>query len=164
MSSNVRVVPWLQGSCSMYAVERDGICLPERFLELLVATHSIHAHRLTRFMVHILQQDHVSPLLLRPERPELGVYAMYNHKDLPRVSYNPSRLLCRYVGSSGRILLVSSGFVKLRDEPIQQNLVANSEARFLSELGSALDGRIECGELTIVGSLLVPTSSDSFSF
>lgn len=164
MSTNVRIAPWLSGKSSMYAVERDGLCLPEDFLHSLSKYNTVHAHRLTRFMVHILHQEYISPLYLRQERPELGIFAMYNHKDIPSAPYNPSGLLCRFVGSSARILLVSSGFMKTRNEPIQQNRAANSEAMFLSELGRMLDQRIALGEVKIVGSLLVPTAPDSFSF
>jgi hypothetical protein len=45
MEARVRLVPWIEGRCSMYAVVRD------------------------------------------------GVFAMYNHAELPPAVYNPSRLL-----------------------------------------------------------------------
>lgn len=101
---------------------------------------------------------------LRQERPDLGIFAMYNHKGMPFATYNPSRLLCRYVGGSSRILLVGSGFVKQRDEPIQANASANREAVVLSTVGKELDARIECGEIAVMGSRLIPQSPESFNF
>lgn len=164
MSSAVRIVPWITGTSSLYAVERDGVCLPEEFLDALNQCSAHHAERLTRFLVHILRQDYLRPSFLRPELPELGIYAMYNHKELRSAPYNPSRLLCRYVAGSDRIVLVGSGFVKSSDEPIQSNVNAHAEAVFLSDLGRGLDMRIDCGEIIIANSVLVPTSSDSFIF
>ena len=163
MSSRVRIVPWFEGASSLYAVVRDGICLPDEFLERLHAGNALHAERLTRFLVHILHQDYVRPSYLRPELPELGVYAMYNHREMLSSKYNPSRLLCRYIGSANNIILVGSGFVKTRDEAIQRNGAAHAEALFLSNVGKELDNRIQQAEISIVGSQLIPISSNSFT-
>lgn len=164
MPSHVQVVPWVEGSSSLYAVVRNDVCLPEEFIEQLHQTNVLHAERLTRFLVHILRQSHVRQSLLRPELPEKGIFAMYNHKERPGEHYNPSRLLCRYVGSTSNILLLGSGFVKTINEPIQSNRMAYAEALFLSTLGKELDSRIEEGDIAVHGSSLVPASYTSLLF
>jgi hypothetical protein len=122
------------------------------------------AKRLWLFMSHLRSAMYVREQQIRPERPEIGVYALYNHEEVPRATYNPSRLLCSYVSGANNILLVGSGFVKDRDEPIQMNEQANQEATFLGNMARQLNDRIDSGEILIVGSDLIPIHSDSFHF
>jgi hypothetical protein len=112
----------------------------------------------------LAERSIIRPSLLRPERPELGVYALYNHREISYSKYNPSRLLCSYVGPTSKILVVGSGFVKSRNEPIQMNGVANFEAEFLGNVVKALHERIKHGEVIISGSKLVAVYLDSLEF
>lgn len=164
MQSRVRIIPWLEGQCSFYAIERDGVCLPELFIEGLAISHPEHAEGLWNILNALSRAVLVRQQLLRPERPELGVFALYNHKEIGRVAYNPSRLLCSYAGDSNRIMLVSSGFIKSKDESIQRNVSANNQAEFLSIISKQLNSRITHGEVLVVGSELIPTHNDSLDF
>lgn len=164
MRSRVRIIPWLEGRCSFYAIERDGVCLPDAFMADLQTTNIGHAQRLWAFLETISQELYIRQAYLRPERPELGVFAMYNHKELESERYNPSRLLCSYASGGNRILVVGSGFLKSNDQPIQRNGIANSEAEYLAAITKQLNERIGHGEITIDGSRLVPRFHDSLEF
>jgi hypothetical protein len=164
MPESIRIIPWLEGRCSFYAIERDGVCLADAFLEELDVEDPFAAKRLRAFLEMISNETHVRQVYLRPERPELRVFAMYNHKELVAEPYNRSRLLCSYVGQSNRLLLLGSGFIKLTDQPIQRNGLANREAEFLYDIARKVGQRIECGEILVIGSELVPLSNDSFDF
>lgn len=88
---------------------------------------------------------------------------MYNRKNV-NGPYNPSRLSCAYVGKGDRTLLVGSGFIKTKDQPIQANAQAINEAKFLGGLVKELNSRIDTSEITIEGSQLHPTNATSFIF
>lgn len=148
----------------MYAIVRDGVCLPDLFIDTLQDQYPEDAFRLMAILDWLAERSIIRPALLRPERPELGVYALYNHREISYTAYSPSRLLCSYVGQSNKILVVGSGFVKSRNEPIQMNGVANFEAEFLGIVAKALHERIEHGEVIISGSKLVAVYLDSLEF
>ena len=161
MSSKIRVIPWLEGTCSIYAVVRDDACLADIFIQHLKSINPSYARRLLIFLNSLASSEVIREALLRPELPTLGVFALYNHKDIPSEGYNPSRLLCSYVGSSSRILIVGSGFIKTRNEPIQLNALAKREALSLYEVARELRRRIDSGEICIAGSELIPQYHDS---
>jgi hypothetical protein len=162
MPESIRIIPWLEGSCSFYAIERNGICLADKFMEQLYQSDANNADALMDFLEWLSQESVIRQAYLRPERPELGVFAMYNHKERVRTRYNPSRLLCSYAGTSNRILLIESGFVKSKNEAIQANSDANNEAGFLGRITHVLNSRIDTGEIVIVGSELMARYHDSF--
>jgi len=164
MSESIRIIPWLEGRCSFYAIERNGVCLADEFMEILEGTDRGYSLRLSRMIQGLRTRQQIRPAILRPELPGLGVFALYNHKEFPSEQYNPSRLLCTYVGDSARILLVGSGFIKTRNEPIQMNGRASYEAQYLASVSKKVNDRIECGEIIIVGSKLLPLYPDSFTF
>lgn len=164
MPTKIRVVPWITGECSLYAIVRDGVCLPDLYINTLQEQHPDDAFRLMAVLDWLAERSIIRPSLLRPERPELGVYALYNHREISYSKYNPSRLLCSYVGPTSKILVVGSGFVKSRNEPIQMNGVANFEAEFLGNVAKALHERIKHGEVIISGSKLVAVYLDSLEF
>lgn len=148
----------------MYAVVRDGVCLAEEFVGTL-RTHNTEAADDLMFFIEWLSREHlIRQAYLRPERPELGVFAMYNHAELPPAEYNPSRLLCSYVNGSNRVLVLGSGFLKARDEPIQSNSDANNEAEALAQVVKELNERIDTGEILVVGSELIGRYGDSLDF
>lgn len=159
----LQIQPWVVESCGLYAIVRDDRCLPDVFLEELARTNRYHAERLARFIDMISRRPFVRPALLRPERPDLGVYAMYNLLEVSDV-YNPSRLLCAFAGASNRIMLVGSGFMKTRTEPIQANVDAHREAIQLGRIARELSKRIEHGEIHSLGPMLIPNSREAFSF
>jgi hypothetical protein len=161
MSTSIEL--WCQGSCSLYAVVRGGINLADQFLEQLAEFDIVHAQKLASFIDNVSQSDGISQLMLRDERPDRKVYAMYKHGS-GNGPYNPSRLLCAYVGTGGRILLVGAGFIKSKAESIQSNQHANQEASFLADLVRELNDRIDNGEIALEGSLLIPQFVDSFKF
>lgn len=161
MSSRIRIVPWLVGTCSIYAIVREDVCLADTFIQHLESVNRTHARRLLIFLYGITGLDGIREILLRPELPDLGVYALYNRKELPQENYNPSRLLCSYIGTNSRILIVGSGFIKTRDEPIQMNIRAKREALFLFEVARELRSRIDHGEVDVAGSELIPRYHDS---
>jgi hypothetical protein len=161
MGVSVELIPWLAGRCSIYAVVRNGICLADEFMRQLREHDPGSAQELSNFLANARTLSHVRESLLRPERPELGIFAMYNHREMPRTPYNPSRLLCSYLGNTNRILAVGSGFLKSRNEPIQSNLVANSEAMYLANVVRIVNTRIATGEIITHGSTLVPVFPDS---
>jgi hypothetical protein len=162
MPESIRIIPWLEGSCSFYAIERNGICLADKFMEQLYQSDANNADALMDFLEWLSQESVIRQAYLRPERPELGVFAMYNHKERARTRYNPSRLLCSYAGNSNRVLLIGSGFVKSKNEAIQANSDANNEAGFLGRITHVLNSRIDTGEIVIVGSELMARYHDSF--
>lgn len=164
MSIPLRIVPWLYGECSFYAVVYDETSLVDEFLDRLAGVDLDHADALLTFLHMAAREPYVREAYLRPERPELGIYAMYNHKELEQSVYNPSRLLCSYVGGSNRIMLLGPGFIKTKDEPIQRNASANSRAQFLANVTRMLNSRIDEGEVLIVGSELIPRHYDSLDF
>lgn len=142
---------------------REDRCLPEVFLEELARTNKHHAERLARCIDMISRRPFIRPALLRPERPDLGVYAMYNHIEVSDV-YNPSRLLCAFAGTSNRIMLVGAGFIKTRTEPIQANIDAHREAIQLGRIARELSERIEYGAIEIVGPTLLPKTPEALFF
>lgn len=87
---------------------------------------------------------------------------MYNHRPMPKASYNPSRLLCAFIESTNTIMIVGDGFYKEDDEPIQANAMANSMAVELARGVKEVNRRIHTGEISVDGSLLVPQYHDSF--
>jgi hypothetical protein len=89
---------------------------------------------------------------------------MYDHKPMGREPYNPVRLLCSYVSNSDRILLVGGGFYKRKTQPIQQDLKAMKEAKFLIGVVRELNDRINAGEIEVAGSELLPLRGDSLQF
>lgn len=164
MPDIVRVVPWLVGTCSLYAIVRSEICLPDQFIEILGLFDRDSADRLLKFIKRITYAGQIRELHLRPERPDLGVFAMYNHRELLYEPYNPSRLLCAYIHESNRIMIVGAGFIKSKAEPIQSNAEANDEAKYLADIVRQLNNRIDHGEVLIVGSELIPVFPDSLEF
>lgn len=110
----------------------------------------------------LLNETFIRPIHLRDERPDLGVYAMYNHRHLPRSSYNSSRLLCAFIEPTNDIMIVGDGFIKTADEPIQANARANTMAMELAEAAKQVNRRVHSGEISVDGSLLVPQYDDSF--
>lgn len=163
MPSKIRIIPWIEGLCSLYAIERDGISLPADFMKSLESTDYQSARQLWLFLSHVRSATYVREAQIRSERPELGVYALYNHREFLRAAYNPSRLLCSYVGETNNILLVGAGFVKHRNEPIQMNEQANQEAMFLGFVARRLNERIAAGEIRTAGSRLTSIHEDSFT-
>ena len=164
MPTVTRIVPWIDGSCSLYAVERNGICLPAEFMRALESVEFESARQLWLFLAHHRRAPFVREAQIRPERPELGVYALYNHREFFRSPYNPSRLLCSYIRGANNILLVGSGFIKRSNQPIQKNEDANRQAMFLSSVARQLNTRIDTGEILTAGSRLISTEIDSFTF
>ncbi|MBU3680018.1 MAG: hypothetical protein FGM32_10500 [Candidatus Kapabacteria bacterium] len=164
MEARVRIVPWIEGRCSMYAVVRDGVCLAQEFVSTLRKVDSDSERRLMRLITALSNEALIRPAQLRPERPDRGVFAMYNHREWRGEQYNPSRLLCSYVGAGNRTLLFGAGFVKTRDEPIQSNPEANREAVFLADIAQQVDLKIDHGEILVVGAELIPLFADSFHF
>ncbi|MBK7578290.1 MAG: hypothetical protein IPI24_12815 [Ignavibacteria bacterium] len=134
----------------------------ERFLEQLEEFNVKHAQQLASFIDNVSKSDRIMQLMLRPERPDLGVYAMYKQGN-GNGPYNPSRLLCAYVGTGDRILVVGAGFIKTKDGSIQNNALADREAKFLADVVNELNTRIDNGEIIINGSLLIPHYADSFT-
>ncbi len=86
---------------------------------------------------------------------------MYKHEN-GNGHYNPSRLLCSFVGTTDRILPVVGGFIQTTDEPIQHNAAANREAELLAQVVKLTNQRVNNGEITNDGSLLIPQYRDSF--
>lgn len=158
----LRIRLWRAGRCSLYALERNGVCLPNAFLERLALHAESDAVRLSSFITMLLDECIIRPMYLRDERPDLGVYAMYNHRPMPKASYNQSRLLCAFIESTNTIMIVGDGFYKVDDEPIQANAMANSMAVELARAVKEVNRRIHTGEISVDGSLLVPQYHDSF--
>lgn len=159
----IHVQPWVVRTCALYAVVRDGRCLPDAFFDELARDQRHHAERLARFVDMITKRPYIRPALLRPERPDLGVFAMFNHTEAA-YPYNPSRLLCAFVGQSNRIMVVGAGFIKTQAEPIQMNVVAHREAMQLARIATELSERIVCGAIDEIGPLLVPRIPDALDF
>ena len=157
----INVIPWRAGDSSLYAVVRDNQCLADQFLDVLELHDVRHAMHLAGFIAMITREPFIRPGFLRDELPERGIYAMYQHGTM-RQMYNPARLLCGYVGTGNRILLVGSGFVKQKTEPIQGNRPAYAEANMLADIIDVLNTRIATGEIEVVDSTLDPMYNDSF--
>lgn len=134
---------------------RDEKCLVDEFIDRLTMAEANHADALISFLHMLVHEPLVREAFLRSERPDIGVYAMYNHKVLRASGFNPSRLLCSYVGNSNRIMLLGSGFIKTKEESIQSNGLANSQAEFLATIARMANDRIEAGEVLVVGSELI---------
>ena len=156
-----RVRLWLAGRCALYAVERDGVCLADDFFALLSEKHEGDAVRLARFVEMYVNEEVLREVHLRPELPHEGVYAMYNHRQLLRENYNPSRLLCSYLHGYNSILVVGGGFIKQRTEPIQSNQEAMMLARELSSIMSVVNQRLAFGQLRVENRRLVATSVEA---
>jgi hypothetical protein len=77
MPESIRIIPWLEGSCSFYAIERNGICLADKFMEQLYQSDANNADALMDFIEWLSQESVIRQAYLRPERPELGVFAMF---------------------------------------------------------------------------------------
>ena len=118
LAVSLNVIPWIVGNCSFYAIEQDGIVLADQLLRSVAASSSKDADRLYRMLNRIAGDRYIRPDLLRPELPQEGVFALYNHKPMGREPYNPIRLLCSFVSKSNRILIVGGGFYKRADRPI----------------------------------------------
>ena len=159
----VSIVRWLPGRCSCYAIESNGIVLPEHFVEGVAQKFPRDAERLAKFLERLRCETHIRPHQLRSELPNEGVYAMYDHKPMGG-QYNPVRLLCSYVSDSNRILLVGGGFYKRKTQPIQQDVEAMEQARLLVNVVRVLHQRIDAGEIQVEGSELLPRFSDSLQF
>lgn len=158
----INVIPWRIGDSSLYAVVRDSHCLADQFLDVLELHDVRHAMHLAGFIAMITREPFIRPGFLRDELPERGIYAMYQHGTVRR-TYNPARLLCGYVGTGNRILLVGSGFVKQKTEPLQENRAAYAEANMLADIIDVLNTRITTGEIEVVGSRLDPMYHDSLN-
>jgi len=160
----ISIKAWQIGRCSLYAVVRDGTCLADSFLDQLEHHDYESAKQLAGFIDNLSRESYIRAAMLRDEVPSLGVYAMYRHNFATMSTrYNPSRLLCAFVGESDRIMIVGAGFVKSIDQAIQLNAQAYREARFLSGVMNEINVRIDTGEIEIDGSLLLPQHSDSFT-
>ncbi|MBU3680097.1 MAG: hypothetical protein FGM32_10910 [Candidatus Kapabacteria bacterium] len=159
----VYIEPWREGQSSIYAIVRECVCLIDRFFDELEEYGEKHAIDLASFIKMITEEPYIRPGFLRPELPNHGIYAMYSEKTA-KIPYNPSRLLCGYVGTSDRILLVGAGFVKDYTGSIQDNPLGNGEALFLAEIIKQANGRVDHGEIEIVGSSLIPRYADSLHF
>ncbi|HLO99603.1 MAG TPA: hypothetical protein VK171_13490 [Fimbriimonas sp.] len=160
---NVHIKPWRIGTCSIYSVVRDEVCLIDRFIDSLTLSNINDAKALASFIDNLSRAQRIRPELLRPERPELGVYAMYKH-DRRFGPYNPSRVLCAFAGSGDRILIAGAGFVKQVNQPIQKNPKANQEAEFLAGVVRQVNDRIDVGEIISVESELRRVRDGSFHF
>ncbi|MCO6465935.1 MAG: hypothetical protein J5I53_04885 [Bradyrhizobiaceae bacterium] len=154
----VELCQWCSGNCSLYAIVKDGVRLPEVFLNELFQEDEKDAIRIAGFIDFIVRESCIPQQMLRDEGTHNGVevYAMYNHKSLPRrTEYSPSRLLCAYVETTNRILIVGSGFVKTRDQPIQMNAHATKSKVFLTNVVRVINRRIGMGEIEVDGNTLV---------
>lgn len=60
LMSITRVVPWIIGNCSFYAIERNGVCLPEEFMELLHAVNADSGLRLLRIINTLCNEEHIA--------------------------------------------------------------------------------------------------------
>lgn len=118
MEARVHIVPWLEGRCSMYAVVRDGVCLIDEFIGTLRNHDADAADDLVYVLEWLSREQLIRQAYLRPERPEIGVYAMFNHLEMPTPTYNPSRVLCSYVQNSNTAMILGAGFLKTKYEPI----------------------------------------------
>lgn len=159
----VSVIPWLPGTCSCYAIELNGVNLPEQFVIGIVREYPKDAERLAKFLVRLRGESCIRPDQLRSELPNEGIYAMYDHKPMGG-HYNPVRLLCSCVSNGNRILLAGSGFYKRKTQPIQQDAVAMEQARLLVNVVRELHQRIDAGEIEVAGSELLPLHGDSLMF
>ena len=77
MPESIRIIPWLEGSCSFYAIERNGICLADKFMEQLYQSDANNSDALMDFIEWLSKESVIRQAYLRPERPELGVFAMF---------------------------------------------------------------------------------------
>lgn len=161
---SVKVIPWIVGQCSFYAIEQEGIVLADQLVKSIEASSPKDAERLFLMLSRIAGDRYVRPDLLRTELPHEGVFALYNHKPMGREPYNPIRLLCSFVSKSNRILIVGGGFYKRVDQPIQRDAEAMKQARFLGNVVRVLNRRIDAGDIDIVGSELHPFHHDSLQF
>lgn len=159
-----RVEPWIEGRSSLYALVRNGGCLVDEFLAVLREVDEDSMLRMKTILEWLAGEVYIRPQYLRPELPELGVFALYNHKGLSGTNYNKARLLCSYAGNCDNILLLGAGFVKSKTEPIQQNGSAHYEARFLARIVKEINERIENGEVRVIGSQLASRNSDALDF
>lgn len=130
----------MEGTCTLYAIVRDGINLPEKHLRDLELIDDPHVQRTLRwqaaFLKNVIQEPFIRQVMLRSELPARDVYAMYDHKNQSRrLGYSASRILCSYVQpDNARILICGAGFLKTRDEPLQQNQLGMREAKFLADV------------------------------
>jgi hypothetical protein len=153
-------VPWLEKSSSLYAIVRDGHCLIDDFLDQLEQHDERHAVHLAHFLDMITNEPYIRPGFLREELPQQGVYAMYSERTA-RIPYNPSRLMCGYVGVGCRILLVGGGFIKRTSGPLQRHAEGMREALFVARVLREIHTRIDHGEIDITGPSLIPVKSDA---
>lgn len=162
MSINLRLLR--MKSSSIYAIERDGVNLPEAFLEQLSSTHPKDAQWLAKFIDLVCSDDIIHQDQFRGELPNDGVFAMYQHRATKgKVPYSSARLLCAFVGRPCKIVIAGAGFIKTRDEPVQDNHVAWMEAKLVADVGKWIQRQIDCGEVTINGAHLAGTHSDSLT-
>jgi hypothetical protein len=151
-------------SQAVYAIVRDGLNLPESFLETLYSEHPKEAQRLAKFIDLVCSEDIVRQSQFRAELPNDDVFAMYQHHETERrLPYSAVRLLCTFVGTPCRIVIAGAGFVKTQNQPIQHNDVAMAEARLVAAVGRWLQRQIDCGEVAFRGALLWGKNPDSLT-
>lgn len=161
---SVTVIPWLVGTCSLYALQKNDVILAEEFMLDTEEYAAKDASRLAQFLLRLKDETYIPPSRLRIELPNEKVYAMYNHKPIGREPYNPIRLLCAYPADSNRILVVGGGFYKRHTQPIQDNPTAMVHAKLLANVVQELNRRVERGEINVAGSQLLPRFYDSLKF
>lgn len=161
----VVIEEWVKGICRLYAIVRDNVHLPDEHLRLLERDVPDVARKQASFIDMIVKERQIRQVMLRPELPNRGIYAMYKHSDrAATIGYSPSRMLCAYVSGSSSILVCGAGFLKQKDEPIQKNAEALQEALFLADIVRQLNERVENGEIEIVNNTLISKYSDTFTF
>ncbi len=164
MYNRDEITPWVIGPVSLYAIVRNGVCLADEFLLHPELADKRSALLLIDFVQNMSMLEYVSQVLLRPELPRYGIFAMYSRNALTGEPYNPARLLCSYVSASSRIIVVGAGFIKTQNEPIQDNVDAYYEAMYLYDIMKELNARIDNDEIKIAGSELYSEYPDSFVF
>ncbi len=161
----VVIEEWISDRSTLYAVVRDGVHLPDAHLELLEREAPEVGTKQASFIDLVVKERHIRQVMLRPELPNRGVYAMYKQNDeASALGYSPSRMLCAYPTGCGGILICGAGFLKIKDEPIQDNATAYREAIFLADTVAMVNERIDTGEIRVVGNRLIPQFEDSLTF